>query len=85
MRMRKRARAVRGVCALAASARDATCRKAAFHRHFSIASNFSRAIAPPRNFFAARFADERRAKAAGKGARHLHTKLSGVTVIFFLL
>jgi hypothetical protein len=32
-----------------------------------------------------RYADDRDAKRAASAARHLHTKLSGVTVIFFSL
>jgi hypothetical protein len=61
------------------------CKKPAFHRHLWRAQNFSRAIPAPRKFFAARFADGCDADASEQGARHLHTKLSGVTVIFFLL
>jgi len=59
--------------------------KPAFHRHFCIALNFSSAIAAAKFFFAAHFADDRGDDAVGAGARHLHTILSGVTVIFFLL
>jgi len=59
--------------------------KPAFHRHFCIVLNFSSAIVPAQNFFAARSADDRGGDAVGGGARHLHTILSGVTVIFFLL
>jgi hypothetical protein len=38
-----------------------------------------------RSFSQRRSADDRDAKRAASGARHLHTKLSGVTVIFFSL
>jgi hypothetical protein len=59
--------------------------KPAFHRHFCIVLNFSSAIVPAKNFFAARSADDRGGDAVSRGARQLHTILSGVTVIFFLL
>jgi hypothetical protein len=59
--------------------------KPAFHRHFCSALNFSSTIISAKNFSAARFADDRCAGAVERGARHLHTILSGVTVIFFLL
>jgi len=37
------------------------------------------------NLFDARLRNTARGLRRGDGARHLHTKLSGVTVIFFLL
>jgi hypothetical protein len=76
---------VRGRRAFAAIACCETWQKPAFHRHFCVALIFLCAVALPKNFFAAHFADYRGAAAAGTGARHLHTKLSEVTIIFFLL
>jgi hypothetical protein len=38
-----------------------------------------------RNFFVARFSDDRHAVALASGPADLHTKLSGVTIIFFPL
>jgi hypothetical protein len=65
--------------------REDPWRKPAIHGHFRGIANFSRAT-PVRNNFSARDlpSDARRRLGCG-GARHLHTKLSGVTVIFFLL
>jgi hypothetical protein len=64
---------------------NAMWQKPAFHRHFCIVLNFSSAIVPAKNFSSVRFADDRGGDAVGRGARQLHTILSGVTVIFFLL
>jgi hypothetical protein len=68
-----------------ATAQTAKYQKSAFHRHFCNIANFLAAISLPKNFSAARFANQRDNHAVARGARHLHTILSGVTVIFFLL
>jgi hypothetical protein len=85
MRLRKRAQAARDVRAAARSTRNAASQKPPFHRHFSRALNFLRAGAS-RKVFSLRvspmIACRKRLRAK---ARDLHTKLSGVTVIFFLL
>jgi hypothetical protein len=82
---RKRARLASAARALNAIPRNAMRQKPAFHRHFCSTLNFSSAIMHAKNFLSARFADDRGADAVASGARHLHTILSGVTVIFFLL
>jgi hypothetical protein len=82
---RRRASTASGARAFHAMPQHAMWQKPAFHRHFCIVLNFSSAIAPAKNFFAARSADDRGDDAVDGGARHLHTILSGVTVIFFLL
>jgi hypothetical protein len=84
-RARKSARAPRKRREIETSSRARTWRKAAFHRHFCMMRNFSRGRALRRRFVVAHFAGVRSARAAARAARHLHTKLSRVTVIFFLL
>ena len=90
---------LRRYCALrkcAATARDGVrirrniaqrcAEKPAFHRHFCNAVKIFRArVRVAENFSPRVSADDRCGGCRCGGARHLHTILSGVTVIFFLL
>jgi hypothetical protein len=51
-RLRKRARAASGALDLAATPPNEIWQKPAFHRHFFIASKYSRATAPTKKFSA---------------------------------
>jgi hypothetical protein len=85
LRLRLRACAARATCPRRARAFNIAQRKAAFHRHFFNACKFMRACAPRKNLSARVFAKVAPHSRCGVGARALHTKLSEVTVIFFLL
>jgi len=82
---RRRASTASDARAFYTTPQNAMRQKPAFYRHFLLASNFSFAIVPAKNLFVVDSADDRGADAAASAARHLHTILSGVTVIFFLL
>jgi len=82
---RKRARTAIAAHPADAAPLQAMSQKPAFHRYFCVVAKFSFAIVLAKNFPLARFAYHRGDAAIASGAQHLHTILSGVPVIFFLL
>jgi len=82
---REEGRKQRPTRARAARSQNAMLRNSTFHRHFCTTSKFLRA-----NTFAGDLSPRISpaiaiAEGCRSGKRRLHTKLSGVTVIFFLL
>jgi hypothetical protein len=84
-RLRKRAARLRAARSLNTTTHNDTRRKPAFHRHFCTARKFFRAPTLRKNLAARNFPKIAPRSRCGGGVRRLHTKLSGVTVIFFLL